>query len=407
MIEPDVPGNEAGRQAALERYEILDTLPERAYDDITALMAEVCDAPVSLVGLIDRDRNWLKSRHGVPMSESPRAISFCGHAIASRRELFTVEDAREDPRFADNPLVAEHGIVSYAGAPLIDADGFALGTLCVFDVRPRALSEGQRAALTNMARQVMYLLERHLRERRLERSSAELAERNEDLRHFAGAVSHDIMGPVTNLAALLGLLEEEAVDDAVRSELKRLHRSSCSLREYIEGLTRHYTAESLAERPPEDFAVPDLFDSLDAMLTRDPRHTTIAFDGAGARIHAHRAALQQVLLNLASNAIRYGTGERTRIEVGFRDVAEGYRFTVSDDGPGIPVERHERIFELFETGGELGRDGTGGTGVGLATVKRLLDRIGGTISLDSAPDRGTTFVVTLPGPPAASLAEAA
>ena len=400
MIEPDRPVDERERQRALERYEILDSLPERAYDDITTLMARVCDAPISLIGLLDGDRIWLKSRCGLPMEESSRAISFCGHAIVSGEECFAVEDARTDPRFADNPIVTEVGIASYAGAPLIDADGYALGTLCVLDVRPRTLDAGQREALVDMARHVVYLIERHLRERR----SAALAERNEDLAHFSGAVSHDLVGPLTNITSFLELLAEEADDEGLRADLQRLHRSSFSVREYVEGLTRHYTSDALVARPAERFAIAELFGALDAMAVRDPDRTLVSFDDSDVEVRTHRAALQQVLLNLLSNAIKHGTGP-TRIRVGFEEVDAGYRFTVADDGPGIPADRHEHIFELFGTGEGTDGDGHAGTGVGLATVKRLLDRLGGTISLDSARGRGSTFAVTLPGPRALPRAE--
>ena len=404
MTAPDLPADEPARQAALERYEILDTLPERAYDDITALMAEVCDVPVSLVGLVDRDRNWLKSHHGVPMRESPRAISFCGHAILSERELLCVEDAREDPRFADNPLVAEHGVVSYAGAPLVDADGFALGTLCVFDVRPRSFTEGQRAALASMSRQVMYLLERHLRERRLESARAELAARNEELRHFAGAVAHDIAGPVRTQSAFLEMLEGECADEELRRDLRRLHESSVSLREYVDGLSAHYLADGLTERPSSAFTVAELFASLERLTVRDA-NVRLTFGPAEAELFTSRSALQQVLLNLVSNALRHGAGKATRVEVGFVDAGSSIRFTVADDGPGIPVEAHARIFDLFETGGDVEGTARRGTGIGLATVKRLLDALGGTISLDSALGRGSTFTVTVPA--TTGVAEAA
>ena len=403
MIEPERPVNELARQAAVERHEILDTLPERAYDDLTALMASLCDVPIALIGLIDRERHWLKSRHGVPMSESPRAISFCAHAINAGEELFIVEDAREDARFADNPIVLEHGVLSYAGAPLIDEHGFALGTLCVFDVRPRSWTDEQRAALTNMARNVIYLMERHLRERRLERATADLSRRNEDLQHFAGVVSHDILGPVNTITTFLELLGDDANDERLRTDLQMLHRSSSSLHEYVDGLSRHYLAESLTEHSAATFEVASVFDTLDALLVRDPELTTIVFDETGALVHTFRAALQQVLLNLASNAIKYGNEGRTRIEIGFVETDEHYRFTVADNGPGIEEDRQDRIFELFETG-EPGRDGRCGTGIGLATVKRLLERLGGDLSLDSAPGKGSRFTVALPKPSAPARA---
>ena len=411
MIAPDIPSDEPARQAALERYEILDTLPERAYDDVTALVALLCDAPVSLVGLIDRERNWLKSRHGVPMSESPRELSFCGHAIVSRLEIFTVEDARLDPRFADNPLVEEHGVVAYAGVPLVDGDGFALGTLCAFNVRPMVLDASRREAMQALARQVMYLLERHLRERELERTGRALAERNEELASFVGAVSHDIRSPVNNIVELARLIEDdagEALGVDAREDVRDLLGCSTSLREYIDGLLVRYTAEgTVAEGTTgaglETFRLDELLASLDRLVVRDAR-TVLVLPNTRAEIRAQRAGLQQVLLNLVANAVKCGTGESTRVEVRFVEREHDYRFEVADDGPGIAPERHESIFALFETDGRVARDGTGGTGIGLATVKRLLERSGGSIELDSAPGRGSTFSFTLPRPVAAKAA---
>ena len=406
MIAPDIPPDEPARQAALERYEILDTLPERAYDDVTALVALLCDAPVSLVGLIDRERNWLKSRHGVPMSESPRELSFCGHAIVSGLEIFTVEDARLDPRFADNPLVEEHGVVAYAGVPLVDGDGFALGTLCAFNVRPMVLDGARREAMQALARQVMYLLERHLRERELERTGRALAERNEELASFVGAVSHDIRSPVNNIVELTRLIGSDAgetLDADAREDLADLLGCTTALREYIDGLLTRYTAEGTLDDALETFRLDGLFASLDRLAVRDAR-TALVLPAARVEVRTHRAALLQVLLNLVANAVKYGAGERTRVEVRFVEGERDYRFDVIDDGPGIAPERHASIFELFGTAGHVARDGTRGTGIGLATVSRLLERFGGSIELDSAPGRGSTFSFTLPRPVTAAPA---
>lgn len=138
MIEPTFPKNEQERQLAVERYEILDTLPETCFDDITALICDISGAPISLITMLDRDRNYLKSHHGVPFTESPRNISFCGHAINSGDEIMIVEDARLDERFHDNPLVSEFNAIFYAGVPLQTPDGYKLGTLCIYDQIGRA-----------------------------------------------------------------------------------------------------------------------------------------------------------------------------------------------------------------------------------------------------------------------------
>lgn len=165
---PAMPENEAARLEALHRYRILDTEPERSFDDLTLLASHICGTPMALISLVDTDRQWFKSRIGIPFTETARAVSFCAHAI-NHRDLFIVPDARHDERFRDNPFVTgEQQIRFYAGAPLVTPDGHALGTLCVLDRVARTLSREQLEALTALCRQAEAQLElrRHLVELR-------------------------------------------------------------------------------------------------------------------------------------------------------------------------------------------------------------------------------------------------
>lgn len=160
---------EFARQRALDVYRVLDSFPEAAYDDIVAIASALCDVPIALVSLIDRDRQWFKANKGFELSEGSRDESFCNQAIRAPDRLMEVPDARLDPRFADNPLVVYGpSIRFYAGMPLVAPDGSPIGTVCVLDRKPRALSPTQKEGLAALARLTMELLEARHRERELE-----------------------------------------------------------------------------------------------------------------------------------------------------------------------------------------------------------------------------------------------
>lgn len=159
MIAPMLQKDDASRVAALERYAILDTDPEQAFDDLTLLASFVCRTPIAMISLVDEKRQWFKSRIGITASETSRDIAFCSIAI-QQTDVFIVPDALKDDRFRNNPLVVlEPHIRFYAGAPLINEDGYALGTLCVVDRTPRELEPEQEEALKALSRLVLAQLE--------------------------------------------------------------------------------------------------------------------------------------------------------------------------------------------------------------------------------------------------------
>jgi GGDEF domain-containing protein len=193
-----LPAKERERLQALLRYEILDTGSERHFDDLTFLASHICQTPIALVSLVDKDRQWFKARIGLSVSETSRDVSFCAHAIL-QPNLFIVQDATEDARFADNPLVtSEPKIRFYAGMPLFTSDGkHALGTLCVIDRVPRELSATQKEEIEALARQQALL---------------ELRFRLQQERHLA------------RIDSLTGAANRRAFYESLEGELSRLKR---------------------------------------------------------------------------------------------------------------------------------------------------------------------------------------
>jgi GAF domain-containing protein len=151
--------NDAARVAALQKYDILDSEPEKAFDDLALLASYICKTPIAWISLIDEDRQWFKSKIGVAVAETPRDIAFCNVAI-QQPDVFVVPDTLLDDRFRNNPLVvSDPRIRFYAGAPLISEEGYALGTLCVVDRRPREFTTEQQEALKALSRLVLAQME--------------------------------------------------------------------------------------------------------------------------------------------------------------------------------------------------------------------------------------------------------
>ena len=392
MIAPKLPKNEKQRLKAVKEYKLLDTLPEEDFDNITNLVANICDVPISLITLIDADRNFLKSHYGIPFNESPRNISFCGHAILENSPIFIIEDTTKDQRFYDNPLIKDHNVKFYAGVPLINPEGFPLGTLCVYDVKPKKLTKQQQEAMIILAKQVVNLFELRLKNNQLTNAYYLLDERHQSLKTFAGKVSHDLKSPLANITSLSQLFKDElkASNPEINLEyLDFIEESADTLRAYIDGILKHYKSEALLQDKKQTIDLSNIFNDVKQMLSL--KDTQFKLKNNSNLGDINKSAITQIILNLVDNAVKYNTNNNPLVVLDYKENETHHHFSVSDNGNGIPESKKESLFDLFNTAHDSDKYGNKGTGIGLYTVKTLVEKLGGEVSLTSKVNEGTTF----------------
>jgi len=218
------PGKqEDERVNALKSYDILDSLPEEEYDDITRLASQICQTPISLISLLDDSRQWFKSNHGLEVRETPIEYAFCSHAITNPNEVFIVPDSRKDSRFAQNPLVTgEPYVIFYAGMPLVDKKGFPLGSLCVIDNEAKELNDDQLTALRVLARHVVNLLEMRKSNKALNTLKCLLEQRNDELANAEQLIKNGLKPSLATIAAQLEAARDQVTVNQQENENSKL-----------------------------------------------------------------------------------------------------------------------------------------------------------------------------------------
>lgn len=399
MIAPTKPTNEKERLKALHRYNILGSGQDEAFDQIASLAARICDTPIALISLVDEETVWFKSAIGTDLAQSSRELSFCSHVVGSETHHLVVNDMTGDERFHDHPYVTskKNPIHFYAGVALLDADKHALGTLCVIDHKPNGISQEQLEVLQTLAQQVVKLIELHRNNRDLETTRDQLKVKNQDLRDFAGRVSHDMKMPLANMIVTSDILKARygsQLDSEAVKYLNYLKDSAFSLSEYISGMLTYYESDRIAEANVEQFNIYHLLEDIIDLLNIDEQ-VEINFPADDLEISCNRTALEQIILNLVGNSLKYNDKEVIRVDISLRQDDSFYYFGIADNGMGIPSEKLGTIFELFSTVGTLDRHGRKGNGIGLSTVKKLVESLGGTISVESTVGKGTSFSFTV------------
>ncbi|MCP9200290.1 HAMP domain-containing histidine kinase [Gramella sp. GC03-9] len=388
-----VPFNEKLRQAALMEYKIINTGPDKDYDNLTFLAAAICDVPVAKISIVDKDRIWTKSIYGMKSDVLKRENSLCDNAIHQEENITILSKSKNPELFSNVESVYGKDFSFYAGVPLHNPQGHAIAVFCIFDTRERSLTDEQVKALIALAGQTMNLFEFRKQKNKLYEVQKILKEKYRELERFASLVSHDLKSPLANIISLSELLKEEnkgKFDEETEQYLEFLVESSYSLRNYIDGILSFYRSDHVLEKDYVNLDLHKLLKGIvDLYQVSDDIEITYPDD---VMLHnVNKAALTQVFLNLISNALKYNDKPKRKVTISHSRNEEFYFFDIKDNGAGIPKEKSREIFELFTTLETADRDGNMGSGIGLATVKKLVESMGGSITVESTPGEGSLF----------------
>lgn len=383
--------NEEERLKTLRSYKILDTPNEVQYDSLTQIAAEICETPISFINFVDKDRVWSKSNYGLEVTEAPRADTFCTHVIDFKNGAFVIPDATKDKRFKNNPFVLNFpNIIFYASYPITNKKGIAIGNLCVVDTIPRELTKTQLNLIKVLANQAMNLLECHKNKEK----NKVLEEKNKELEKFAYVAAHDLKSPLNNIYSLSCILADMYTDKLEKEGVTIVNHiisSSNNLKKLINDVLDYSKDSSILKNSCSDINILNLQNELVDLFCID-KSISLKIESDLTSINTNYTALNQILQNLIDNAIKYNDKDTVKIKIGVNEDKEKYHFYVKDNGPGITPSKQQKIFNIFQTATSKDKYGNSGHGIGLATVKKLIQQMDGEISLESTKEIGSKFV---------------
>lgn len=395
-MENKYASNEKIRTSVLESYNLPQSCSDPDYDEITFLTATLCKVPVAYIGIIEPSKICFKATFGIETEGIAREESFTQYALSAGND-FIVLNYNENPELFNKASIDSKDFKFYAAVLLYDPHGYPLGALNILDTQERNLEDIQKKGLKALARQCLKLMEFSKQNNQYQVVQNKLKQKYEELEKFASIVSHDIKSPLANIISLTELLKEEnkgKFDEETTQYLNYLVESSYSLRNYVDGILSFYRSEHILEKDYENVDLPQILQQI-AQLYEVGDDVILKYPESATLHNVNKAALTQVFLNLVSNGLKYNQKEKRQITIDFKEQPDHYYFEVKDNGDGFPQEDADKIFELFTTLDTIDRDGNPGSGIGLATVQKLVKSMGGKINVKSTPGEGSTFSFTI------------
>ena len=388
--------DEAARLKSLYDYDILDTEAEKTFDDITQLVAQICNMPISLISLVDSERQWFKSKIGLAPQQTAKDIAFCTHAI-HQKKVFEVEDTLHDERFFDNPLVTSTpNIRFYAGTPLVSPDGHVIGTLCVIDDKPNKLTQDQRQALEVLGRSVISQME-------LRKNIKILKLANEHKTEFLSNMSHELRTPLNAIIGFSHLMLENTQDYKIPPKfaeyVKHIDYSGRRLLSVVNSVIDLNKIEAgMMQVQLKTICFREFIKNLEGMLAITANQKDVEFsvhvsNDLPKYLAVDQAKITQIITNLAHNAIKFTDGGKwVKVELSLNN--EQLVITVADQGVGISSNDQTKLFNQFQQVGQA--KSSEGSGLGLSITQSLVTLLGGKIKVLSTVGSGSIFKVLLP-----------
>lgn len=397
---------EQKRLEALYKYEILDTPEERDFDRLSQLASMICETPISLITLLDHDRQWFKSKHGIEINETHRNVAFCNYAIMDDKML-VVKDATKDERFKDNPFVTSAPEIRfYAGMPLITPDGFRLGTLCVIDDKPRELTEFQKFAVETLASEVITQLELRLKMKQVSIQSEELKQNNTSLKRINDSngkllsiIAHDLRSPISSISSLIDMYQSADLSNDEMKELtlemkSEVVNTSHLLDNLLQWAVSQFKDETLRPVEINLLNLSKEAGSIWEERIRSKSNKLIYNIDESLSIISDENYLKFIIRNLINNANKFTS--KGIITISARESDEKVFISVSDTGIGMTEDQMSKLFNWEQRSSLPGTDGEKGTGLGLQVCYEFAKKLEGEIHVKSKVGEGSEFEIELP-----------